>query len=56
MIANIREGIKPRLDLELFPEFGCYLIDCIRHQKVTLGDKNSDWNLCKNDEVLKQGI
>ncbi len=34
LVADIRQGIKPNCRLELFPKFGCYLIDCIRHQKI----------------------
>ena len=33
MISCIKKGeSKPDLCLELYPEFSCFLIDCIRHQ------------------------
>ena len=33
MISRIKKGeSKPDLCLELYPEFSCFLIDCIRHQ------------------------
>ena len=33
MISRIKKGeSKPDLHLELYPEFSCFLIDCVRHQ------------------------
>ena len=33
MISRIKKGeSKPDLRLELYPEFSCFLIDCVRHQ------------------------
>lgn len=32
MVENIKNGIeKPKIELKLYPEFSCFLIDCIQH-------------------------
>lgn len=33
MISNIKDkDIKPKIKLKLYPEYSCFLVDCIRHK------------------------
>lgn len=33
MISNIKDkGLKPKIELKLYPEYSCFLVDCIRHK------------------------
>ncbi len=35
MTSKIRNtGYRPEVELKIYPRYGCYLIDCIRHQKI----------------------